>query len=91
MEFLPLIKQLLRINHSSLDDVIKFNIAAALQDMAEQGVDVDSQDETVTKAVELYCKWHMNHNGEADRYQKLYEGLRNTMSEQTEYRSDDNA
>lgn len=91
MEFLALIKKLLRINHNALDEVIKFNINAALQDMQEQGVDVDSQSDTVVKAVENYCKWQMNHNGEAERYEKHYELLRNTMAEQLEYRSDTDA
>ena len=91
MEFFPLIKKLLRITHNELDDVIKFNIDAALADMQEQGINTDSQDENVKKAVEAYCKWQTNHNGEGDRFRAEYELKRNTMSEQLNYRSDEDA
>ena len=82
MEYLTLIKKLLRITGTALDDVINFNINACLTDLTDAGIDITPADEKITKAVELYCKWQMNHNGEADRYGKNYQQLCDTMSKQ---------
>ncbi len=80
------IKKLLRLSGDALDDVVKMNVEAALDDIADQGVDIDTQDNLIVKAVELYCKWQMNHNGEADRFEKNYTTLRDTMSKQKVHR-----
>jgi len=81
-ELINKIKKLLRLSGNALDDVVKMNVDAALDDIADQGVNIDTQDNLIVKAVELYCKWQMNHNGEADRYEKNYTALRDTMSKQ---------
>jgi hypothetical protein len=83
------IKKLLRLSGDALDDVVKMNVEAALDDIADQGVDIDTQDNLIVKAVELYCKWQMNHNGEADRFEKNYTTLRDTMSKQKVHRQVD--
>lgn len=85
MEFLTIIKKLLRINGTALDDVIKTNIEAALSDLEDAGIDISDYSPKLIKAVELYCKWQMNHNGEADRYEKNYQMLADTMSKQAPY------
>lgn len=89
--YLTLIKKLLRISSNALDDVINFNINACLTDLTDAGVDIVSGDEKVTKAVELYCKWQMNHNGEADRYERNYQMLSDTMSKQEPYILEDDS
>ncbi|MBR4451560.1 MAG: hypothetical protein IKS39_06990 [Clostridia bacterium] len=83
------IKKLLRLSGDALDDVVKMNVEAALDDIADQGVNIDTQDNLIVKAVELYCKWQMNHNGEADRFEKNYTTLRDTMSKQEAHRQVD--
>ena len=86
--YLTLIKKTLRITGTDLDDVISFNIDACLTDLSDAGIDITAAEEKITKAVELYCKWQMNHNGEADRYEQNYQKLCDTMSKQAPYIQD---
>ncbi len=79
------IKKSLRIKHSSLDDDIEDNIEICLlllkgAGISEEKVGADTQDKLIYKTCELYCKWQFNFEGQAERYQRAYEGLRDFLS-----------
>ena len=79
------IKKSLRIKHNSLDDEIESNIEICLLllkgvGISEEKACADTQGMLIFKACELYCKWQFNFEGQAERYQKAYEGLRDFLS-----------
>lgn len=80
------IKKSLRITGTALDDVLQANIEACLMDLEDAGIDSSRLDNKVVKAVEMYCKWQMNFNGEADRYEKHYQKMSDTMEKQANHR-----
>lgn len=79
------IKTSLRIKHTKLDDEIDENISICLLLLQGAGISSDkakedTEDKLIRKACELYCKWQFNFEGQAERYQKAYEGLRDFLS-----------
>lgn len=89
MSILSDIKKRLRITGNSLDDVIQANIEAAITDLEDAGIDSMIADAKIMKAIEIYCKWQLNFNGEADRYEQNYQKLSDTMEKQTAHRLED--
>lgn len=79
------IKKAMRISHNALDSDIQSNISSALADLARVGVNVEVDDELISKAVELYCKWQYEYLGKAEQYQKNYELLRDSLSLSGDY------
>lgn len=75
----------LRLTGNALDEVIKQDIDTALIDMTDAGIDISSMDGKICKAVELFLRWQLNFNGEAERYQKNYRSLCDMMSKQKNY------
>ena len=82
----------LRLSGDAFEPEIKDNINSALLELSRVGVDVsgityDSEDadELVVKACELYCKWHFDFIGKAERYEKNFNELRNALSVTTRY------
>ncbi len=86
------IKDSMRINNTKNDEQIDSDIHACLSALVMAGIAVkDAQgnakdDPLIDKAVEYYCKASLDYQGEANRYTKAYEGLRNTMQGCGDYR-----
>lgn len=78
---LTLLKQALRISHSKLDTEITMFKDACLNDLERVGiVEIDETDEVIKTLCVLYLKWQYNFEGEADRYRKAYEMMRDGYS-----------
>lgn len=81
---LNIIKLDCRITHSKLNEDILENIEACMLDLKRVGVHVPDQttsyDALLVKAIKLYCRAEYNYNGEAERYKKAYEKLRDALS-----------
>ena len=76
----------MRIRHTALDNDIRNNINAALQDMKMRGISVPKkEDSLVKKACELYCKGQYDYLGEGERFGHGYESLRDSMSLSGDY------
>lgn len=98
-------KKNLRISHNRLDDAIKDDINAALSDLERVGVlpfkymdgavveDEDGykvlKDELIRKAIEFYLKWQYDYMGQADKWEKAYEKLRDALSLSEEYTNEE--
>lgn len=80
------IKKALRLTGTALDGSLLQNIESCLDDLRDQDIDTDKIDVKVEKAVELYCKWQFNFNGEADRYERNYRAMLDQMSMQKRHR-----
>ena len=83
------LKTSLRISHNKLDDDLKANILACIEDLKKVGVAYvdyksNSDDfygsELQSKAIELYIKWQYDFNGKGEQFRKNYESLRDSMA-----------
>lgn len=90
------IKDSMRISHDKMDDQISSDIESCLSDLVmcgiavkttdDQGTTVYKDDPLIDKAVELYCKAQADYQGEANRYTRAYDNLRNAMQGCGDYR-----
>mgnify|MGYP003293199265 CR=1 FL=1 len=91
------IKESMRFSHNLLDQEILENIESCMLDMERVGIqpflveneEIDRcklKDKLVEKAAELYCKWQEDFQGKAERYEKAYNSLRDSLSLCDEYR-----
>lgn len=76
------IKLSMRVTHDKLDYDISANIDACLYDLTRVGVVTvgKENDPLIVKSAELYCKWQYNYDGSADRYERAYVALRDSLS-----------
>lgn len=76
------IKLSMRVTHDKLDYDISANIDACLYDLTRVGVVTAGKenDPLIVKSAELYCKWQYNYDGSADRYERAYVALRDSLS-----------
>lgn len=80
------IKESLRIKHSALDGDISDQMQACMGDLKRVGISkVSEGDFLVIQAVKLYIKWQFNFEGEADRYRRAYESMRDALSLSGDY------
>lgn len=80
------IKESLRIKHSATDNDLNDMILACKLDLKRVGiVKLDDADALIIQAVKIYIKWHLNFEGEADRFRVAYERLRDSLSMCGEY------
>lgn len=77
----------MRITNNLINEIVDNNIETCLEDLKDQGIDIDSDKIKIEKAAELYCKWQMNYNGEAERFERHYNAMRDQMSMQQNYKS----
>ena len=82
------VKLALRIKNNSLDDDIQDYIDAAKQSLNIAGVTlIDESDPLIIQAIKVYCKANMsNDNITAERYNKSFEMLKQSLSLCSEYR-----
>lgn len=83
------LKTSLRISHNKLDDDLKANILACIEDLKKVGVTAIEYDgnkddfignELQLKAIELFIKWQYDFNGKGEQFRKNYESLRDSMA-----------
>ena len=77
------IKNSLRIKHNAIDEDIQEQIEACKLDLNRVGI--KKINALIIQITKLYVKWHLNYEGEADRYMKAYELMRNGMSLDGDY------
>lgn len=85
------VREDLRIKHNSLDNSIQGDIDACKVDLELAGVyNINVRDPLVQKAICLYCRWQINYEDAAERYQKAYESLKMSLALCGDYNGGDN-
>lgn len=88
---LEYIKNALHLTDNDMDDQLTADISSALEDMRRVGVTsaVDNAESSlVRKCVELYVKWQQDYLGDAERFEKNYERLRDSLSQGSDYNAE---
>lgn len=84
MDLREMVKVRLRVKSTAFDDAeIQPLIDTCKADLTRVGIHPDESDPLVQQAVALYCKANFGYADdpkEAERFQKAYEGLRDSMS-----------
>ncbi len=88
---LAYIRDTLRRSDPSLDAEITGNIETAKADLKNAGVDhslleKDDPDRLVRKAIENYCKWQFDFDGQGERHRTAYENLKACLSMSSGYK-----
>ena len=75
------VKESIRIKHDKLDGDLQGHIDACKADLKRAGVTkIDETDALIMQAVKIYAKWQVNYEGQADRFMRAYESLRDALS-----------
>lgn len=75
------VKESIRIKHDKLDSDLQGHIDACKADLKRAGVTkIDETDALITQAIKIYVKWQVNYEGQADRFMRAYESLRDALS-----------
>lgn len=85
------IKNTLHITDEEIEHELMPEILSAIEDMQRVGVtaaDIGSNSGLIIKCVELYVKWQIDYLGQAERFQKNYERLRDSLSQGSDYNSE---
>lgn len=86
-EFVGEIRKTLRTNSRSADSEIIDLIQAAVQDMDLRGVKYKGETDPLSRqAIKLYCKGNYGYDEDAEKFQKAYEALRDSMALSGEYK-----
>lgn len=88
---LETIKDALHLTDEDMNDELMLDIAAALEDMRRVGVtsaNDTAESPIIKKCVELYVKWQVDYLGQAERFQKHYERLRDSLSQGSDYNAE---
>lgn len=88
---LETIKDALHLTDEDMNDELTLDIAAALEDMRRVGVtsaNDTSESPIIKKCVELYVKWQVGYLGQAERFQRHYERLRDSLSQGSDYNAE---
>ena len=86
MAILDDVKGRLHISNSASDNDLTDTIEAAKQDMSRAGLAVIVDTEPLTRqAIKLYCMADYNYQGQGERWQASYEGLRDSMALSGDY------
>ena len=91
MPMLETIKASLHLTDNDMDTEIGSDIASALEDMRRVGVTAavaECDSPLIIKCVELYTKWQLDYLGEAERFQRHYERLRDSLSQGSDYNAE---
>ena len=90
-QMLEQIKNAVHITDNDMEQELLSDIFSALEDMRRVGVTAANNDTTsplMIKCVELYVKWQIDYLGQAERFQKHYERLRDSLSQGSDYNSE---
>ena len=75
------VKESIRIKHDKLDSDLQGHIDACKADLKRAGVNkIDETDALIMQAIKIYVKWQVNYEGQADRFMRAYESLRDALS-----------
>lgn len=75
------VKVRLRLKSAAFDDAeVQPLIDACLRDMERVGGKTDEADPLTRQAVVLYCKANFGFSDDAERYQRAYEALRDSIA-----------
>jgi hypothetical protein len=88
---LDTVKKALRVNNAALDEAeIVPLIEAAKKELAIAGVVmIDEDDPMIIRAITTYAKAHFGYdNPEAERFERIFASIRNTLSQLGEYSGD---
>lgn len=88
MPLLELVKKALRVSHNALDEAeITPLIEAAKKELSIAGVvTINEADPLVIRYVSAYVKAHFGYdNPEAERFERIANSLKNTLTQITEY------
>lgn len=81
MAILDDVKKSLHITNTANDDDINDVIEACKIDLGLSGVAVAEDTDALTKqAIKLYARGYFNYQGDGERWQKAYDGLKNSMA-----------
>lgn len=80
-------REMIRMKNQKLDSELDDLKEAFLIDLNICGVNqIPKDDKLVKSALRLYLRWQENYNGEAERYEKAYKGLKIAMSLADKYK-----
>lgn len=80
-------REMLRIGNEKLDAELYALKGAFLSDLSMAGVQqIPEGDSLPMAALRMYLRWQENYNGEAERYEKAYQGVKIAMALAGEYR-----
>ena len=80
------VKARLRLKSTAFDSAeVQPLIDACKADLARAGVATDESNPLMRQAVVLYCKANFGYSDDSERYQKAYEGLRDSMALSGDY------
>lgn len=91
-KLLKQVKDSLRIKNEKLDNIIQSDIEAGALDLRRVGIQALTvkgelrEDALLYKALELYVKAEEDFQGKGEQYRRSYEGLRDVLSLDGEYR-----
>ena len=75
------IKKSIRITHDKTDEDLMEMIEACKRDLLRVGVkNVDDRDPLIRQAIKIFVKSQINYEGQAERYEKAYNLLRDSLS-----------
>lgn len=84
------IKKALKRSDDAIDDEIKNNIEACLNELNRVGISVTAEKPLIDKCCELYCKAQLNFDNNSERFQLAFEKLRDSLSLSSEYKEQKN-
>ena len=80
------VKARLRLKSTAFDSAeVQPLIDACKADLARAGVVADESNPLMRQAVVLYCKANFGYSDDSERYQRAYEGLRDSMALSGDY------
>lgn len=88
-ELLEEIKNHMKFKYANVNNEIQSLLKACTLDLKRVGILVSYENQLIRQCHELYCKWHMNYEGKAEYYEKMYSKLRDTLSMCKEYQEKD--
>ncbi len=80
------VKKSIRIFHNLTDEELQDDINACHFDLRRIGItNIKDADPLIVSLTKLYVKWQQNFEGEADRYERNYKALRDSLSQNGDY------
>ncbi len=86
-DFIGELKKSVRTKATDANSEIKDLAQAAVQDMRLRGVAYKGETDPLTRqAIKLYCKGNYGYDEDAEKFQKAYEALRDSMALSGDYK-----
>lgn len=85
-ELIGKLKKNIRVKSEDADEEIKDLVESCKKDMVRVGIYGNETDPLYRQAIRLYCKGNYGYDDNAERFQKAYESLRDSMSLSGDYK-----